>query len=253
MLQKLYASFSDPTSPYYLAPGEAGPADPNELPPARVYRNPNVGKEQRAQSGHHVPDPVQPSGDMPADLRSKRLREHGEGFDSSRLYAFQEGYYDRESYWDQQIAWGDLDSFRHLNNVRYVRFFESGRMRLTERLGEEVGGPKMAKDMMEGRGVSIILKSIDVRFKRPVTYPDTLMIAHKPHSFTPTQFTLACLAYSYAQKAPVCTAEAVCVWYDYDVWKKCEPPEALVEALKKRANNDWHEPYRDDPDSTSTL
>lgn len=93
----------------------------------------------------------------------------------------------------------------------------------------------MARDMMEARGISIILKSIDVKFKRPVTYPDTLLIAHKPHALTATQFTLSCLAYSYAQQAPVATAEAVCVWYDYDVWKKAEPSQAMAEALQRKA------------------
>lgn len=108
-------------------------------------------------------------------------------------------------------------------------------MHLMEVLAEETGGgQKRAKDMMEGQGVSIILKSIDVKFKRPVTYPDTLLLSQRPHNTSSSRFTLSTLIYSLAQQAPVAECEAVCVWYDYDAWKKCNAPEDLGRALESR-------------------
>lgn len=41
-------------------------------------------------------------------------------------------------------------------------------------MGDELGGPSRAKAMMNGQGISLILKSIELRFRRPVTYPDTV-------------------------------------------------------------------------------
>lgn len=41
-------------------------------------------------------------------------------------------------------------------------------------LGNELGGPERAQDMLKGRGVSLILKSVSIKYKRPVTYPDTV-------------------------------------------------------------------------------
>lgn len=43
-------------------------------------------------------------------------------------------------------------------------------------LGREIGGPQKAKDMMSGKGVSLILKSVSLNYKRPVTYPDTVRL-----------------------------------------------------------------------------
>ena len=41
-------------------------------------------------------------------------------------------------------------------------------------LGLELGGPERANDMLTGKGVSLILKDISVKFRRPVLYPDTV-------------------------------------------------------------------------------
>ncbi|KAG8713978.1 hypothetical protein FRC11_010310 [Ceratobasidium sp. 423] len=111
------------------------------------------------------------------------------------------------------------------------------RMHMMYLIGLETDGTKGGKAMLEGHGVSIILKSIDVKFKRPVTYPDNLVIMQRPHNTSPSRFTLSAIAYSLAQRAPVATSEAVCVWYDYDVWKKCDVNEnsGVGLAIAKRA------------------
>lgn len=51
------------------------------------------------------------------------------------------------------------------------------------RLGNLLGGEKRAQAMLAAQGVSVILKSINVNFRRPVTFPDTvraffLFLAH---------------------------------------------------------------------------
>lgn len=46
-------------------------------------------------------------------------------------------------------------------------------------LGRELGGQAKADAMIKGQGVSLILKSIEVRFRRPVTFPDTVRPLHR--------------------------------------------------------------------------
>lgn len=41
-------------------------------------------------------------------------------------------------------------------------------------VGNEIGGPAKAESMLKAKGVGFILKYIDVEYKRPVTYPDTV-------------------------------------------------------------------------------
>ncbi|KAI0322788.1 HotDog domain-containing protein [Amylostereum chailletii] len=149
--------------------------------------------------------------------------------------------YDPTSFWEQQIVWGDHDAFQHVNNVRYVRFFESGRMQWISAVGRDLGGPEVAKNLLSAKGISFILKSIEIKFRRPVTFPDTLLIAHKPRSWSTsamtdasrgpplhrTQFYLDATAYSFAQHAVVADSTSVITWYDYDKLSKCDPGDAL--------------------------
>lgn len=178
-------------------------------------------------------------------------------------------------------------TFRHVNNVRYrkcfgtissvvegltasaVRFFESGRIKWMMSLGEELGGPEKAEAMIKGKGVSLILKSVSLNYIRPVTYPDTLLIAHKPH-FGPithashtqtgpsasqvdpvsskdaevthakaqriakTHFHVLAVAWSYTQRRIVTESDSVLVWYDYDRLTKCNPGDEARRVLEGR-------------------
>lgn len=124
-------------------------------------------------------------------------------------------------------------------------------------LGQELGGESKAADMVKGRGVSLILKSVSLNYMRPVTFPDTLLIAHKPiqgstanpsHSLNggsksvgeatarrpKTHFHMKAVAWSYAQRRIVTESDSVLVWYDYDRLAKCSPGEDMLRVLDGR-------------------
>jgi len=123
-----------------------------------------------------------------------------------------------------------------------VRFFESGRMQWVCRLGNLLGGNERTQAMLAGQGVSIILKSINVNYRRPVTFPDTLLIGHKAIlSSSRTQFILAAAAYSYAQQTVVADSEGAFVWYDYDKLKKCDPGDEAWKVLREMTGSEVRE------------
>lgn len=41
-------------------------------------------------------------------------------------------------------------------------------------LARELGGDQKAHDMISGKGVSLILADVSIKFRRPITYPDTV-------------------------------------------------------------------------------
>ena len=133
-------------------------------------------------------------------------------------------------------------------------------------LGHQLGGPSAADSLIRGEGVSLILKSIDVRFRRPVTYPDTvstifwthrssvfwnanigmqLLISHKPiqpelspnsqqegvKPPDPAVLLLTSSAFSVTQQAFVAHCSEALVWYDYERLRKCIPGKEYFDAV----------------------
>ncbi|CAA7265179.1 unnamed protein product [Cyclocybe aegerita] len=205
-ISALYAAFKDPSSPFHLPPGTPGPESPDT-----------------------------PSTHANLSTLARESPSRMEALEEAKETLLQKGF-DPQSFWEQRIVWGDQDPFQHVNNVRYIRFFESARIKWMMSLGEELGGPTRAEAMIKGNGVSLILKSIDVQFRRPVTFPDTLLIGYRPvppasgHTDVAT-FHVAASAYSLSQKAFVAHTKEALVWYDYDALKKCHPGERALETL----------------------
>ncbi|PCH44535.1 Thioesterase/thiol ester dehydrase-isomerase [Wolfiporia cocos MD-104 SS10] len=206
-IRSLQDAFRDPSSPFHIAPGTQGPASPDPPSEAELLHTNAINEDEMTEA---------------AERARRTLIDLG---------------YDPSSFWEQRIVWGDHDAFQHVNNVRYVRFFESSRVEWMVSLGRELGGEARARDMLTGRGVSLILKSISVDYKRPVVYPDTLLVAKRPRVVSrlpKTHFNLEGAAYSYRQGRVVTECDSVMVWYDYDKLAKCDPGEEARRVLLSR-------------------
>ncbi|GAA5934864.1 hypothetical protein JCM1841_002849 [Sporobolomyces salmonicolor] len=132
------------------------------------------------------------------------------------------------------VAWGQQDANAHVNNAVYFRFLETGRLNLVRALSDALP-ENQAKDMRgSGKGKGVILARISFDYKRPTTYPDTVLVLHKALRISSRRLQLQHAVYSYNQQAVVGTGEAVVVAYDYDQLKSTEWPEAVVELVTRR-------------------
>ncbi|KAK4052607.1 hypothetical protein OIO90_004235 [Microbotryomycetes sp. JL221] len=144
--------------------------------------------------------------------------------------------YDLASLIEQPITWGHHDHFRHLNNVHTFRFFETGRMKFIESLVQDL--PQGAEESLvrggKGDTGGVILSSISARYKRPVMYPDTLIVGHRVLSISKDRFTLGACCWSFQQQTIVTTGEAVMVCYNYGDLRRMDMTEPMKAALDKR-------------------
>lgn len=93
----------------------------------------------------------------------------------SGIAALTSAGYDASTIWEQRVVWGDHDQFQHVNNVHFVRWFESARMFFANTLSQtEEFTEKRREEINRGTGKSFILAGINVRYRRPVVYPDTV-------------------------------------------------------------------------------
>lgn len=82
----------------------------------------------------------------------------------------------------QAVVWGEMDSYRHVNNVVYFRYFENARLEYFCR----VDWPAFEAET----GIGPILAATQARFRRALTYPDTIAITARLGTLGEDRFTL---------------------------------------------------------------
>ena len=131
---------------------------------------------------------------------------------------------------EQPVAWGDMDSFGHVNNVVYFRYFENARVEYLQRLGWW--------DYIKETGIGPIVASTNARFRRPVKYPDTLYAGAKLLTLDRDRFTLKHTLVSQATNEMVTEGDAVVVAFDYRSGVKVNIPDemrARIDALERQS------------------
>ncbi|HEX9049341.1 MAG TPA: thioesterase family protein [Anaeromyxobacter sp.] len=121
------------------------------------------------------------------------------------------------------VAWGEMDAFRHVNNVAYARWVETGRIAYFRRIG--------FLERMGSEGIGPILARLTIDYRKPVTFPDTVRVDVTTTKIGRSSFTLAYRMWSEAQAAEVVTAEDVIVVMDYRASRAVPVDDALRSAI----------------------
>jgi len=127
------------------------------------------------------------------------------------------------------VHWGEMDYFRHVNNTVFFRYFESARIEYLDRIG--------FREEMENGGVGPILASTHARFRRPLTYPDTVRVGARTVEVGEDRFTMEYRLVSTRQGTVAAEGGGVLVSFDYPGGRKAPLPEPVrraIEALEGR-------------------
>lgn len=128
------------------------------------------------------------------------------------------------------VQWGDMDAYGHVNNTVYFRYFESARIEYLDRCG--------FLESFDSRGVGAILHSTSCRFRRALTYPDTVLVGGRAIEVGEDRFVMEYRVVSIRQEAlVVAEGDGVVVSFDYGEGTKTALPEEVrrrIEALEDR-------------------
>ncbi|MBW3655949.1 MAG: acyl-CoA thioesterase [Gemmatimonadetes bacterium] len=125
---------------------------------------------------------------------------------------------------DIPVAWGDMDYFRHVNHAVFFRYFESARIEYLERIGfralaeEDPAGP--------------ILASTGCRFRRPLTWPDTVAVGARATEVSEDRFAMAYRLVSRKLGEVAAEGDGVLVSFDYASQRKVPLPERVRRAIE---------------------
>ena len=117
------------------------------------------------------------------------------------------------------IAWGEMDSFQHVNNVAYFRYFEGARIQYYVTLG--------LHKYKDETGIGPILGSTSCKYRLPLTYPDTVSVGAKITEIAEDRFTMKYLVVSHKYQKIAAEGDGVVVMYDYREGKKTAIPEKI--------------------------
>ena len=123
------------------------------------------------------------------------------------------------------VVWGEMDSYRHVNNVVYFRYFESARLEYVRRL-----------DWFEYErqtGIGPILAATQARFRRPLTYPDTIRVGARLASLGDDRLVLTHRIVSGEQGAVTTEGEGTVVTFDYVRGVKVPVPAELRRRIEE--------------------
>ncbi|PWK51853.1 acyl-CoA thioesterase [Pleionea mediterranea] len=126
------------------------------------------------------------------------------------------------------IHWGDMDAFQHVNNVMYFRYFESARIAYM--------AETKIMDEMKSKQIGPILASTECRYRRPVTYPDTLKIGCRTVEMGEQDFIQEYAIFSESQQTITTYGKARIVMVDYKTQQKTAVSDSIRQAINK------HEP-----------
>jgi acyl-CoA thioester hydrolase len=102
-----------------------------------------------------------------------------------------------------------MDAFGHVNNAVYFRYFESSRIEyLRQANWFELPGAAAGR-------AGVILHSVQARFRRPVEFPDTLLVSSRLLEIESDRFTLEHQAWSIKLNEVAAEGKGTVVSYDY--------------------------------------
>jgi len=124
---------------------------------------------------------------------------------------------------EQAVVWGEMDAYRHVNNVVYFRYLENARLEYFRRLD----WIQFEKDT----GIGPILASTSAKFRRALTYPDTIQIGARVVDVGPDRFTLEHHIVSRALGTVATVGHGVVVSYHYREHRKVPLPAEIRQRI----------------------
>ena len=123
------------------------------------------------------------------------------------------------------VQWGEMDAYGHVNNTVIFRFFESARIAFLERCRFIA-----AYDELKIGG---ILHSTDCRFRRPLYYPDTVLVGARATEILADRFVMEYKVFSTAQNTIAAEGTGTVVSFDYAARSKTKLPAMVIEGLAR--------------------
>ena len=124
----------------------------------------------------------------------------------------------------QQVQWGEMDALGHVNNVQFIRYFETARVNFMER-------NRIFDDLL-GKEIIIVLAQIECKFVKPLYYPDEIELLCRFKSLGNTSMVVEHAVIS-KKSGLVAFGDGIIVCTDTQTHQKTLIPEQVKNLIEK--------------------
>ncbi|MEZ6090672.1 MAG: thioesterase family protein [Pirellulaceae bacterium] len=128
------------------------------------------------------------------------------------------------------IQWGDLDSYGHVNNVVYLKWFEHVRCMYGQRVGVEV--------VSRSSGIGALVASVQCKYLRQLNFPGEVDVGVRSLRVSIGSVTLECLIVHAITAVPIARAQCDVVLYNFAEQRPVSVPDDIrsrVEQLEGKS------------------
>ena len=128
-----------------------------------------------------------------------------------------------------EVRYGDLDPQGHLNNSKYLTYFETARTHYFIQL-------ELFKERTSFLDIGVILADIHLSFHAPVMFGDDIVVSVRTTHLGNKSFKVQQSLINRSNGIEVCTGEVVLVSYDYHTGKTIPIPMEWREKITQFEN-----------------
>lgn len=125
------------------------------------------------------------------------------------------------------IQWGDQDAFGHVNNIHFLRWFESARIQYLIECQAEISS----------ESIGPILAAVNCNYRLQVKFPDTAIVSASVSNIGNSSITIQHYLWSESQNTVAADGQSVVVMFDYQAQKPAPVSQDIREMISKIEGN----------------
>ncbi|MDH5435030.1 MAG: acyl-CoA thioesterase [Gammaproteobacteria bacterium] len=128
----------------------------------------------------------------------------------------------------QKVAWGDMDAFQHVNNIVYLKYFETARMCYFIESG--------ITDYMMANQKGPILGTSHCKYINSLTFPDDIVVGITVSEVHAKRFKIEFEIFSVKMDKLAAQGYGVIVYLDYKTQQSIEIPQEILDGIARLEN-----------------
>ena len=121
------------------------------------------------------------------------------------------------------VQWSDQDAFGHVNNAKYLTWFETSRIVYVKQCG--------MGHFMDNSKIGPILASATCNYRQQVAFPNDVLVGTRVSRVGRRSFTMEHRILSRAADGVVADGQSIIVMFDYEKQESVYVPEELRNAF----------------------